>query len=267
MDLGIRGRKALVNGGSAGLGFGTALALAGEGVELYIAARGEQRLIAACAAMAEVGARVTPIVADFSSDDGRERILGACPDPDILVGTCSPPPFVKSHRDIMVPDWEDSLATGLIAPIQFIEAVLPGMIERRWGRIVNIAAGAAKYPVESRILSGAPRAALINYAVAVSKAVAKYNVTVNTLLPIMHDTPGIRDVVPTMARSDDPPASTGVDYEEKMARVVSQLRIPAGRFGDANQFGCVTAMFCSEFASYVTGQSLIVDGGLTNSLF
>ena len=267
MDLGIRGRRALVNGGSAGLGLGTALALAAEGVELYVAARGERRLMEACDRIARVGTSVTPIVADLSAEEGRERILAACPDPDILVGTCSPPPFVQSHRDIARPDWDDAISTGLIAPIQFMEAVIPGMVARRWGRIVNIAAGAAKYPSELRILSGAPRAALVNYAVAVAKVVAKDNVTINTLLPIMHDTAGIRDVLPAMARSDAAPNPVDVDYDQEMARVVEALRIPAGRFGDAGDFGAIAAMFCSEFASYVTGQSLVVDGGLTNSLF
>lgn len=223
--------------------------------------------MATCEAIAKTGAGVTPIVADHSTDEGQQRILEICPDPDILVGTCSPPKFVRTHREIAPSDWQQALDTGLMSPVRFIEAVIGGMTERRWGRIVNIAAGAVKFPGEHRILSGAPRAALVNYSVAVSKAVAKYNVTINTLLPIMHDTAGIREVLPTMLRSDAPSPSAQVDLKKEMARVVDQMQIPAGRFGDANDFGCIVAMFCSEHANYVTGQSLIVDGGVTNSLF
>lgn len=267
MDLGIRGRKALVNGGSAGLGMGTALALANEGAEVFVSARGEARLLAVCEAAASTGAKITPVVADHSTDAGRERILAACPDPDILVGTCSPPKFVQSHREIARRDWRETLETGLLSPILFIEAVVGAMMERRWGRIVNIAAGATKFPTETRILSGAPRAALVNYSVALSKVVAKHNVTINTLLPIMHDTAGIREVLPTMLRTDAPPEPEDLDAAAEMERVVKHLRIPAGRFGNAQDFGAVAAMFCSEFSNYVTGQSLVVDGGLTNSLF
>ena len=266
MDLGVRGRKALVNGGSAGLGLGAASALAREGADLFVSARGQERLLAACETIAHAGGRVTPIVADHSTDEGRELILQACPDPDILVGTCSPPPFVQSHREIERQDWREALDTGLLSPILMMEAVVGGMVERKWGRIVNIAAGATKFPTETRILSGAPRAALVNYSVALSKVVAKHNVTINTLLPIMHDTAGIREVLPTMLRTGAPAETGEVDYEKEKARVVDQLRIPAGRFGDAGDFGAVAAMFCSEFANYVTGQSLVVDGGLTNSL-
>lgn len=262
MDLGIRGRRALINGGSAGLGRGSALALAREGVELFISARGEERLLRSCEAIAaETSARITPIVADFSSQEGQDRILSVCPDPDILVATCSPPPFTADFRSIGPDDLRASLDTGLLSPIAFMRATIDGMIERGWGRIVNIATGAAKYPHEIRILSGAPRAALVNYAVAVAKAVAKHNVTVNTLLPIMHDTDGIRAVYEARA------AARGTSSADEIRADVEAMRIPAGRFGDENDFGAIVAMFCSEYANYVTGQSLVVDGGLTTSIF
>src|SRR5690606_26739238 len=180
VDLGIRGRKAIVNGGSAGLGKASALALAREGVELFISARGEGRLMAACEDITrETGVKVTPIVADHSSEEGRERGLAACPAPDILVGTCSPPPMTPDRRAITQGHWREALDTGLLSPVQFIEATLDGMVERGWGRIVNIASGAVKYPHELRILSGVSRAALLNYSVAVSKAVAARHVTIN----------------------------------------------------------------------------------------
>ena len=128
MDLGIRGRKALVNGGSAGLGKGSARALAAEGVELYLSARGEERLQATAEEIAAAtGASVTPIVADHATDAGREKILSVCPDPDILVGTCSPAPFTPDFREVTVEQWEEHLATGLISPIEFIRATVDGL--------------------------------------------------------------------------------------------------------------------------------------------
>jgi len=261
MDLGIRGRKAIVNGGSAGLGKASALALAREGVELFISARGEARLLAACDEIVrETGASVTPIVADHGTDAGRERVLAACPAPDILVGTCSPPPMTPDRRTITQGHWRESLETGLLSPVQFIEATIDGMAERGWGRIVNITSGAVKYPHELRILSGAPRAALVNYSVAVSKAVASRNVTINNLLPVMHHTDGIHAVY--QAKADE----NGTSLEEEIDKALQWMRIPAGRFGNADDFGAFVALFCSQFANYVTGQSLVIDGGVGTSL-
>ncbi|MFA5494766.1 MAG: SDR family oxidoreductase [Porticoccaceae bacterium] len=261
MDLGIRGRKAIVNGGSAGLGKAGALALAREGVELVISARGEERLLSACAEIArETGVSVTPVVADHSTEEGRSAVLAACPAPDILVSTCSPPPMTPDRRTITADHWRESLDTGLLSPVWFIEATIDGMAERGWGRIVNIASGAVKYPHELRILSGAPRAALVNYSVAVSKAVAARNVTINTLLPVMHHTAGIHAVYAQAA------ARNGTTLEEELRKAVETMRIPAGRFGNADDFGAFVALFCSEFANYVTGQSLVIDGGVATSL-
>ena len=262
MDLGIAGKKALVNGGSAGLGRGAALALAREKTDLFITARGEERLMAVCEELVrETGANITPIVADHSSDEGREKILSICPDPDILVATCSPPPFSGDFRTVDRADWEQALSLTLLSPVEFIKAVIDGMVERKWGRIVNIATGAAKYPAAMRVLSGPPRAALVNYTVAVAKQVARHGVTINNILPGMHHTPGIRDMFDSQAEAN------GTSYDEEVAKFVKQVRIPVGRFGDAEDMGIFVAMFCSEMAGYATGQSLVVDGGMGNSLF
>jgi 3-oxoacyl-[acyl-carrier protein] reductase len=142
-----------------------------------------------------------------------------------------------------------------------MRAVVPGMVRRGWGRIVNIATGAAKFPVALRILSGPPRAALVNYSVALARTVARHNVTINCLLPVMHDTSGIRAILGGYA------AEKGTTVEEEMQDMVRVLGIPAGRFGNADDFGSIAAMFCSEYASYVTAQSLVVDGGFENSTF
>lgn len=262
MDLGITGRKALVNGGSAGLGKGSAKALAAEGVELYISARGEERLEATAEEIRrDTGATVIPIVADHSTDDGREKILSVCPQPDILVGTCAPAPFTPDFRKVTVADWEKHLAVGLISPIEFMRATIDGMCERGFGRIVNISTGASKFPAEIRTLSGPPRAALSNYTVAVSKAVAKHNVTINNLLPGMHHTASAAERFGAMAEEQ------GTSYEEVVQDWINEWRIPADRFGDIDEFGAICAMFCSRHASYIVGQSLVVDGGVTNATF
>jgi 3-oxoacyl-[acyl-carrier protein] reductase len=262
MDMAIRNRKAIVNGGSAGLGFASALALAREGVELYISARSEHRLISACETIvAATGASVTPIVADHSSDEGRELILATCPEPDILVGASSPPRLVTDYRTITNEEMRSAIEIGLMSPFQFIQIVADGMATRRWGRIVNIASSAVKYPLELRTLSGAPRAALINYTVGISKKLAGHNVTVNTLLPALHLTEGTQALLEPLA------ATRGRSYEDEVQHQIETLGLPAGRFGNAEEFGAIVAMFCSEHASYITGQSLVIDGGLSNSIF
>lgn len=262
VDFGIRGRKAIINGGSAGLGRGTALALAREGVALYVSARGEDRLTKTCEEISRTtGASVTPIVADHSTAEGRSRILAECPDPDIFVGTCSPPPFTEDYSAITQEDWRANLELTLISPVEMMRSIVPGMVSRRWGRIVNIATGAAKFPVALRALSGPPRAALVNYSVALARSVARYNVTINCLLPVMHDTDGIREILGVYA------ARKGTTLEGEMEEMTRSLGIPAGRFGNAEDFGSVAAMFCSEHANYVTAQSLVIDGGFENSTF
>lgn len=262
MDLDLRGKKAIINGASAGMGKSTAFALAREGVDLILSARGEERLFAAANEIqSTTGVSVTPIVADHSAAEGRDRILTACPEPDILISTCSPPKNTPDFRDINRTDWEEYLAEGLLSPIEFLQSVIDGMIERRFGRIINITTGAAKYPAEIRILSGGPRAALNNYMVAVAKKVAKYNVTVNSLLPGMHHTATAHDQFTQLAIENN------TSYETEVAKYVEKYQIPAERFGSSDDFGEICAFLCSRQANYIVGQSLVVDGGVTNSIF
>jgi 3-oxoacyl-[acyl-carrier protein] reductase len=262
MDLQIKGRKAIVNGASAGMGKAAALFLARAGVSVVISARGAARLESAAGEIAaETGVEVIPVVADHATDEGRARILAACPAPDILVGTCSPPPMSPDYRKIDREQWQGALDTGLLSPFQFMQAVLDGMVARRWGRIVNIASIATKYPLELRILSGAPRAALINYSVAVARRVIADNVTINTLLPGMFHTAFTQDQLTARAKAN------GTTYEEEVRRFVAEFQIPAGRFGDSAEVGAMTAFLCSEHASYITGQSIVIDGGTTRSTF
>jgi 3-oxoacyl-[acyl-carrier protein] reductase len=262
MDLGIKGRKAIVNGGSAGMGKGSVRALAVEGCELFVSARGEERLIKACAEIAaETGATITPIVADHSTDEGRERILAACPEPDILVGTCAPPPATGDYRTITTEAWDSTLSIALMSPVRFMQATVAGMAERGWGRVVNIGTGAAKFPAQIRILSGPPRAALVNYSVSVAKVVAKDNVMINNILPGMYHTASIHDNFTKMAENN------GTSYDEVVDDFIKEWRIPAEKFGNPDDLGSFVAMFCSEQANFLVGQSLVIDGGIGNSTF
>ncbi len=262
MDLGIRGRKAIINGGSAGMGRSAVLSLAREGVECFVSARGAERLEAACKEIAaETGVKVTPVCTDHSTEEGRAKILAACPDPDILVGTCSPPPMTPDYAAITEAQWREAIDISLLSPVAFMREVLDGMVERKWGRIVNIATVAAKYPGEIRVLSGATRAALTNYTVAVSKVVAKHNVIINNLLPGMHHSAFVEK------QFNERAAAKGITYEEEVAEFSKLWRIAAERFGDCDDVGDMTAMFCSQQANYITGQSLVIDGGATTSTF
>ncbi|MDG2306118.1 MAG: SDR family oxidoreductase [Candidatus Binatia bacterium] len=262
MDLGIRGRRAIINGGSAGLGKGCAAALAREGVDLVISARGEERLAATAEEIStETGVSVTPVAADHTTAEGRERILAACPEPDILVSTCSPPPWGTDFREVGPAQWQEYLESGLLGPAEFIRATVDGMAERGFGRVVNVTTGAAKFPSEMRILSGPPRAALANYSVAAAKVMAKHNVTINNLLPGFHHTAAAQEQFSKIAEK------RGTSYAEEIDRWVERVGIPAGRFGDADDFGAICALFCSKYASYIVGQSLVVDGGITTAIF
>ncbi len=262
MDLGIRGRTAIVNGGSAGMGKAAALALAREGVNLVLCARGAERLEATAAEIAAAtGASVRTVSADHSSAEGRHRVLAACPEPDILVATCSPPPMTPDYRNIDAAQWQAAIETGLMSPVHFMHAVIDGMVARRWGRIVNIATIAAKYPLELRILSGAPRAALINFAGAVALRVAPFNVTINNVLPGMVHTAYTREQFESRARD------SGTSYDEEVQRFATQYQIAAGRFGEADEVGSLVAWLCGAQAGYTTGQSIVMDGGATRSTF
>lgn len=262
MDLGIRGRRAIIAGGSAGLGYSCALALAREGATLTISARGESRLREAAERIKdETGAEVKAIVADHGTSEGRAALLTACPQPDILVISCSPPKAVDEYREITDEDWQVSLSTTLLAPIELMKASLDGMVARRWGRVVNIATAAAKHPLEIRLLSGPSRAALVNYTVAVSKRVAKDNVAINNLLPGLHATPGLTQML------SDKAERSGTDYEAEEQKFVGALNIPTGHLADPEGFGAFCAMLCSRYANSVIGQSLVIDGGAIQTMF
>ena len=262
MELGIKGKRAIVAGGSAGMGKDSALALAREGVEIFLSARGEARLLASAREIAAAtGTRVVPVVADHGAAEGRARLLAACPDPDILVITCSPPRFLQSYLEPEPEEWASALSTTLIGPVELMRATVGGMAERGFGRVVNIGTIAAKRPHESRLLSGPPRAALCNYTAAISSGLAKRNVAINNILPGMFRTASMQ------ARFDALAERNGTTPDQEAEEWIAQVGIPALRLGDTRDVGALCALLCSQYAGFIIGQSIVIDGGQHFSTF
>ena len=262
MDLEIRGRKAIVVGGSAGLGKGAALALAVEGVDITLVARRKERLEAAAAELSDkTGATVTPVVGDVSTEEGRAAIAAARPDPDIMVVTISPPTPNWDYTKVTVEDWRQSVDTALIGPVELIRHFTPGMAERKWGRYVNITTVASKWPLDIRLMSGPARAALSNYTAVISRQLAQHNVILNNVLPGVYPTAGFEEGLQKGM------ALRGITREEAMEEFNKLFQIPTGTVGDADDFGKFVAIMCSEAAKFTVGQNLVVDGGMCRSVF
>jgi 3-oxoacyl-[acyl-carrier protein] reductase len=253
MDLGIAGKKALVCAASKGLGKGCALALAQDGVELTILARGKEALEATAAEIrAKTGVKVTTIACDITTADGRKAALALCPQPDILINNAGGPPpgdFREWDRDI----WLKAIDANMLTPIELIRATVDGMISRRFGRIVNITSSAVKAPIDILGLSNGARAGLTGFVAGISRKTVKHNVTINNLLPGAMDTDRLRSTMPVIAKQ------RGISIEQAAAERAAA--IPAGRFGTADEFGAACAFLCSQQASYVTGQNFLIDGG------
>ena len=264
MDLKIEGKRALMAGGSAGMGRATAERLAEAGVELFISARREERLLNAAREMSECfGTPVTPIVADSSTDDGRAALFAACPDPEILAITFKPPDPNCDFLQLEPDAWRASLETTLIGPIEIMRHYLPGMKERGWGRIVNIATFSAKNPMVWRLLSGPARSALLNYTASVSREVAASGVNINNLLPGMFATEGAAELLGTYADAfglEPDPAVVANHFRE-------HNQIPAGFVGDPDDLAPMAAFLCSELARFIVGQNIVIDGGQHRSIF
>jgi 3-oxoacyl-[acyl-carrier protein] reductase len=253
MDLGIRGRTALVCAASKGLGKGCAGALAREGVNLVVVARGRDALEATAAELRERhGVEVNAVAADITSDAGRAAALAACPAPDIVVNNAGGPP-PGDFRDWDRDAWVKALEANMIAPILVMRAVVDGMVSRRFGRIVNITSGAVKSPIPELGLSNGARAGLTGFVAGLARRTVRHNVTVNNLLPGPFDTDRLRANLEFNARA------AGKSYEEvRRARMEAN---PAGRFGTVEEFGDACAWLCSAQAGFVTGQNLLLDGG------
>ena len=255
MDLGIQGKHALVCAASKGLGRGCALALAREGVAVTLVARGREALEATAAELRKVspgGPAITPVAADITTPEGRAAALAACPRPDILVNNAGGPP-PGDFRDWSRDDWIKALDANMLTPIELIKATVDGMIERQFGRIVNITSGAVKAPIDVLGLSNGARSGLTGFVAGIARKTVRHNVTINNLLPGLFDTDRIRTVVGGQAKTQ------GVSYDEALAARVAT--IPAGRIGDPEEFGAACAWLCSAQAGYITGQNWLLDGG------
>ena len=257
MDLGISGKTAIICASSRGLGRACAMALAENGVNVVINGRNRQVLEDTASEIStRTGVTVTPVAADVSTPEGQKSLLAACPAPDILVNNNGGPPL-KDFRSLDRQAIIDGVIQNMITPIELIQAVLDPMCEKGFGRIINITSLSVKMPILGLDLSSAARAGLTAFMAGPARDIAKSGVTINNLLPGMFDTDRLRGSTAAQA------ALKGVTPEE-MAELRAET-VPARRFGEPAEFGQTCAFLCSLHAAYITGQNILIDGGLYNS--
>ena len=256
MDLGIKGKKALVCASSKGLGFGCAQALAEAGVDLVMTARGSEALEASADDLrSRFGVKVDAVAVDVTTSDGQAALLDAAGAVDILVNNAGgPPPGLWSDWDRG--DFIKALDANMLAPIALMKALLPGMMENGWGRVVNITSQSVKAPIPQLGLSNAARAGLTGYVAGTARQVAPKGVTINNLLPGIHATDRANALDGPVAEKE------GISLAEARAR--RSATIPAGRYGTIEEFGAACAFLCSQHAGFIVGQNLLLDGGAVN---
>ena len=253
MELGIAGRRALVCGASKGLGRACAFSLARNGVSVTLVARGAEALTATAEAIRHAtGSIAETVTADITTDEGRAAALQVCPAPDMLVTNAGGPP-AGDFREWTREHWIRAIEANMLAPIELMKATVDGMIERRFGRIVNITSSAVKAPIDGLGLSTGARLGLTGFAAGLARSVVRHNVTINNLLPGAFETDRFRSYSEETARRSGRPLESVLQ-----ARRAS---IPADRFGDPHEFGEACAFLCSAQAGYITGQNLVLDGG------
>jgi len=257
MDLGIKGKRALVCASSKGLGLGCARALAEAGCDLVMNARGTEALEASASAIRdEFGIEVVTVAADVTTDEGRAAVLSAAGDVDILVTNAGgPPPGMWSDWDR--DDFIAALDANMLTPIALMKALLPGMMERGWGRVVNITSQSVKSPIAVLGLSNSARAGLTGYVAGTSRQVAGHGVNINNLLPGIHATDR------AVALDTGVTKAQGISMDEAKAQRCAA--IPAGRYGTSEEFGAACAFLCSQHAGFIVGQNLLLDGGGVNT--
>ncbi|SDX23412.1 SDR family oxidoreductase [Roseicitreum antarcticum] len=257
MELGIKGKRALVCASSKGLGRGCAEALAEAGAELILNARGAEALEATAAHIRSTyGVTVTTVAADITTPDGRARVLEAAGSVDILVTNAGGPPpgsWQDWNRDAFIA----ALDANMLTPVALIQALVPGMMERGWGRVVNITSQSVKSPIPVLGLSNSARAGLTGFVAGTSRQVAGQGVTINNLLPGIHAT--------DRAESLDGGVAKAQNITIEQARENRQATIPAGRYGTAAEFGAACAFLCSVHAGFIVGQNILLDGGAVNA--
>ncbi|MBS0122868.1 SDR family oxidoreductase [Thetidibacter halocola] len=257
MDLGIRGKRALVCASSKGLGRGCAEALAEAGADLVLNARGAEALEATAQAIRDrFQVSVTTVAADIVSEEGRARVLEAAGAVDILVTNAGgPPPGLWS--DWGREDFIRALDANMLTPIALMTALMPGMADRGWGRVVNITSQSVKAPIPQLGLSNAARTGLTGYVAGTARQVAPKGVIVNNLLPGIHATDRANALDGGVVKAE------GIPIEEARARRAAT--IPARRYGTAAEFGAMCAFLCSQHAGFIVGQNILLDGGATNA--
>ena len=257
MDMGIAGKRALVCASSKGLGLGCARALAAEGVNLVMNARGTEALEASAAAIRDAfGVEVTTIAADITTRDGQAAVLKAAGDVDILVTNAGgPPPGIWSDWDR--DDFIAALDANMLTPIAMMKALMPGMIARGWGRVVNITSQSVKAPIAALGLSNSARAGLTGYVAGTARQVAGKGVIVNNLQPGIHATDRAVSLDERVVKAE------GITMQEAKARRCAA--IPVGRYGTPEEFGAACAFLCSQHAGFIVGQNILLDGGAINS--
>lgn len=253
MNLGIAGKTALVCGASRGLGKACAMALAGEGVDLVIVARTRDALERAGAEIARAsGVKVSTVAADLTTSAGRAAAIASCPTPDILINN-SQGPLPGDFRDWSREDWIAALDDMMLGPIEMMRLTVDGMAARGFGRIVNIVSRSVKVPQGELGLSNGARAGLVGFAAGLARQVAVRNVTINNLLPGIFDSDAqhrhIRGMLEGSGKTFDQV------FRERAAASTAK------RYGDPAEFGAYCAFLCSAHAGYITGQSLLIDGG------
>ncbi|QPM89712.1 SDR family oxidoreductase [Pseudooceanicola algae] len=253
MDLGIAGRRALLTGASRGMGRACAMALAAEGAEVTIAARDAETLDRTAADIrAATGATVHWVAGDVTTEAGRAAILNACPEPEILLnnaGGKAPGDFRDWGRD----DWIAAVDLMMLPPILMMRDVVDGMMDRGWGRIVNIVSRSVKIPQLELGLSNGARSGLVGFTAGLARQSITRGVTINNLLPGIIDSAAQREHIEAMVTPEGP------TYEQmRAARAAGN---PAGRYGTPEEIGAYFAFLCSMNAGFVTGQNLLVDGG------
>jgi 3-oxoacyl-[acyl-carrier protein] reductase len=259
MDLGIAGRKAIVCASSKGLGKGCALALAEAGCEVVINGRNEKTLTATAAEIAKATkAKVIPVAADVGTPEGQAKLFAACPSPDILINNNGGPPF-RDFRELSRQQMIDGVIANMIVAIELIQKVIDPMAKRGFGRIVNITSSSVKAPLAGLDLSSGARAGLTAFLAGVARTVADKNVTINNILPGPFDTDRLRGNIKSTAEK------TGKSYDE--AAKARMQGVPAKRFGTPEEFGAACAFLCSTQAGYITGQNLLLDGGIFPAAF
>ncbi|MGI9498772.1 MAG: SDR family oxidoreductase [Geminicoccaceae bacterium] len=253
MDLGIKGRKALVCAASKGLGRGCAMSLARNGVDVTITARTESALEATAKDIRdETGANVTVVAGDITTPAGRRAALAACPDLDILVNNAGGPP-PGNFRDWTEEDWQAACNANMITPIELIKTVVDDMMARKFGRIVNITSSSVKAPISILGLSNGARSGLTGFVAGIARETVEHNVTINNILPGRFDTDRLRSGFAFASEKSGRPADD--------LAADAMAAIPAKRFGQAHEFGELCAFICSTQASYITGQNFLIDGG------